>query len=227
MNTEKKDSGPEVSPGLHRITLVRSLTERTYVLRFDRGNMQFRAGQHIIAGPEGELDQREYSIYSGEKDDYLEILIREVPFGNVSLKLKQSQPGQLLQVNGPFGSFVLETYDMFSRKLVFIASGTGISPFRSFVRSYPGIDYTLIHGVRYRNEAYERNEYDPGRYILCTSKESNEGRKGRVTRFLPDFPVNRDMLFYLCGNNNMIYEVYHILRDKGIPEENILSEVYF
>jgi ferredoxin--NADP+ reductase/benzoate/toluate 1,2-dioxygenase reductase subunit len=189
--------------------------------------MQFRAGQHIIAGPEGELDQREYSIYSGEKDDYLEILIREVPFGNVSLKLKQSQPGQLLQVNGPFGSFVLETYDMFSRKLVFIASGTGISPFRSFVRSYPGIDYTLIHGVRYRNEAYERNEYDPGRYILCTSKESNEGRKGRVTRFLPDFPVNRDMLFYLCGNNNMIYEVYHILRDKGIPEENILSEVYF
>jgi hypothetical protein len=25
----------------------------------------------------------------------------------------------------------------------------------------------------------------------------------------------------------MIYEVYHILRDKGIPDENIFSEVYF
>jgi ferredoxin-NADP reductase len=35
------------------------------------------------------------------------------------------------------------------------------------------------------------------------------------------------MLFYVCGNNNMIYEVSHILGDKGIPEENIFSEVYF
>jgi ferredoxin--NADP+ reductase/benzoate/toluate 1,2-dioxygenase reductase subunit len=224
---EKKESVPAVSTDLHRIRQIRSLTEKTFVLRFGRGNIQFRAGQHIIAGPEGELDQREYSIYSGEKDDYLEILVREVPDGNISLKLKQCQPGQLLQVNGPFGSFVLETFDMFSRKLVFIASGTGISPFHSFVRSYPGIDYTLIHGVRFRNEAYERNEYDPERYILCTSKEPDAGRKGRVTRFLPGFRVNRDMLFYLCGNNNMIYEAYHILRDKGIPDENIFSEVYF
>ena len=116
---------------------------------------------------------------------------------------------------------------MFSRKLVFIASGTGISPFHSFVRSYPGIDYILIHGVRYKNEAYERSDYDPRRYILCTSKESTEGRKGRVTRFLPAYPVDRNMLFYLCGNNSMIYEVYHILRDKGIRDENIIAEVYF
>jgi ferredoxin--NADP+ reductase/benzoate/toluate 1,2-dioxygenase reductase subunit len=115
---------------------------------------------------------------------------------------------------------------MFSRKLVFIASGTGIAPFHSFVRSYPGIDYTLIHGVRYKNEAYERDDYDPTRYILCTSK-NNGGHKGRVTRFLPGYPVERNMLFYLCGNNSMIYEVYHILRDKGIPDENIISEVYF
>jgi len=175
----------------------------------------------------GELDQREYSIYSGERDDYLEILVREVLDGHVSLKLKQCKPGQLLQVNGPFGSFGLETFDMFSAKLVFIASGTGISPFHSFVRSYSGIDYILLHGVRFKNEAYDLNDYDPERYILCTSKEFYRGHKGRVTSFLPGYPVEAHMLFYLCGNNNMIYEVYHILRDKGVPAENIFSEVYF
>ena len=225
--TEKKVSGPAVSTDLHKIRQIRFLTERTFVLRLDRGNMQFKAGQHIIVGLKGELNQREYSVYSGEKDDYLEILVREVLDGNVSLQLKQCKPGQLLQVNGPFGSFGLEKFDMFSRKLVFIATGTGIAPFHSFVRSYPGINYSLIHGVRYNNEAYERDDYDPDRYILCTSKESNEGHKGRVTRFLAGYPVDPDMLFYLCGNNNMIYEVYHILRDKGIPDENIFSEVYF
>ncbi len=227
MHSEGKASGPAVTTDLHKISQIRFLTEETFVLRLDRGNMEFKAGQHIIAGPEGELDQREYSVYSGEKDNYLEILVREVPDGHVSVKLKQCKPGQLLQVNGPFGSFGLEKFDMFSGKLVFIATGTGISPFHSFVKSYPGINYILIHGVRYKSEAYERDDYDPRRYILCTSKEFNEGRKGRVTRFLPGFPVDRNMLFYLCGNGNMIYEVSHILKDKGIPDEKIFTEVYF
>jgi ferredoxin--NADP+ reductase len=227
VHTEKAESGRAGSTDSHIIIQTRLLTERTFVLRFDRGNIQFRAGQHIIVGLEGELDQREYSVYSGENDDYLEILVREVLDGKVSLKLKQCQPGQLLQVNGPFGSFGLEKFDLVSRKFVFIASGTGISPFHSFVRSYPGIDYTLIHGVRYKNEAYEREEYDPARYILCTSKEDNEGRKGRITGFLPGFHVNRGMLFYLCGNNSMIYEACHILGDKGVPDDNIYTEVYF
>lgn len=227
MYLEKKETDPVVSTYLHKIRQIRFLTETTFVLRLDRDNLEFRAGQHIIAGREGELDQREYSVYSGENDDYLEILVREVLEGNVSVKLKHCEPGQLLQVNGPFGSFGIEPFDIYSRKLVFIASGTGISPFHSFVRSYPGIDYNLIHGVRYKTEAYDMNEYDPRRYILCTSQESSRGRKGRVTRFLPGFRVTTDTLFYLCGNGSMIYEVYHILRSKGIPDENIFYEKYF
>jgi ferredoxin--NADP+ reductase len=212
---------------MHKITHIRFLAESTFVLRFDRGDMDFKAGQHIIVGLEGELNQREYSVYSGEKDDYLEILVKEVLNGNVSSQLKHSKPGQLLEVNGPFGSFGIEQFDMLSRKLVFIASGTGIAPFHSVVRSYPVINYTLIHGVRYNNEAYEKDEYDSNRYILCTSKENNGGHKGRVTTFLTGFPVDHKMIFYMCGNNNMIYEAYHILRDKGVPDEKIFTEVYF
>ena len=223
----KKVSDYEVSTGLKKITQIRFLTENTFVLKFDRGNTEFKSGQHIIVGLKGELNQREYSVYSGENDDFFEILVREVSAGKVSLQLKNCKPGDLLQVNGPFGSFGLEIFNMFSRKLVFIASGTGISPFHSFVKSYPGIDYTLFHGVRFKEEAYERNDYDPRRYILCTSKESTGGHKGRVTSLLQGFPVKRDMLFYICGNSNMIYEVTHILSDKGIPDENIITEVYF
>lgn len=189
--------------------------------------MQFKAGQHIIAGLPGELNQREYSIYSGEKDDYLDILVREIPEGIVSVQLKQCKPGQFLQINGPFGSFGPEIFDVASGKLIFIATGTGISPFHSIVRSCPGIDYTLIHGVRYISEAYDRHEYDPERYTLCTSRESHEGRQGRITSLLSDYTVNPDMRFYVCGNANMIYEVFHIFRNKGILAENIFTEVYF
>jgi ferredoxin/flavodoxin---NADP+ reductase len=227
MQSEEKGPDRAVTTDLHEIRQIRILTEGTFILRLDRRNMEFKTGQHIIVAPAGEMDQREYSVYSGEKDDYLEILVREVPEGHVSVKLKQCKTGQLLQVNGPFGSFGIEKSDVLTGKLVFIATGTGISPFHSFVKSYPGINYILIHGVRYKREAYERNDYDPLRYILCTSKEFNEGHKGRVTRFLTGFPVERNMLFYLCGNGNMIYEVSHILKDKGIPDEKIFTELYF
>lgn len=218
---------PLVLQNMHKIILIRLLTESSFVIRMERRGMQFKAGQHIVAGLKGELDQREYSIYSGESDDYLEILVKEVPDGKVSIQLKHCRPGDLLDVNGPFGSFCLEKFDMPSGKFVFVATGTGISPFHSFVRSYPGIDYLLFHGVRFTGEAYEKNEYDPARYILCTSKDKTGINKGRVTRFLADYPLSPDMLFYLCGNSNMIYEVSKILTEKGISEENIFTERYF
>lgn len=226
MHTEKEVSDSSVSTEYHKIRQIRFLTDETFVISLERGDIQFKSGQRIIVGLKGELDLREYSVYSGQKDEHLEILVREVLKGNVSPRLKNCKPGDLLQVNGPFGSFGIESFDL-SRRLIFIATGTGISPFHSFVRSYPGIDYTLIHGVRHKSEAYERNEYDPARYVLCTSKEINEGRKGRITKFLPSFPAKTDSLYYLCGNNSMIYEVYHILRNKNVPDGNIFMEVYF
>lgn len=227
VDKKREVTDASVSTEYHVITQVRFLTDETFIIRLERGDVQFKSGQRIIVGLKGESDLREYSVYSGENDNYLEILVREVLKGNVSPRLRHCRPGDMLQVNGPFGSFGIESFDRFTHNLVFIATGTGISPFHSFVRSYPAINYTLMHGVSYKSEAYERIEYDATRYILCTSKEIWEGHKGRVTNFLPFYPLKPDMLFYLCGNNNMIYEVYHILLNKGIPDENIFMEVYF
>jgi ferredoxin--NADP+ reductase/benzoate/toluate 1,2-dioxygenase reductase subunit len=216
-----------VSAGDFSVISKRLLTDSTFVLRFTRNNLQFKAGQHLIVGLKGEMDQREYSVYSGEKDEYLEILVKEVKDGNISIKLKDCSPGDLLQVNGPFGSFGIQPYDIKSGKFVFIATGTGISPFHSMVRTNPAIDYTLIHGVRFANEAYESDSFDSNRFILCTSKEKNADHAGRVTSFLQKYKVPANAIFLLCGNGGMIYEVYHILRDKGIQPQNIISERYF
>ena len=32
---------------------------------------------------------------------------------------------------------------------------------------------------------------------------------------------------YLCGNSDMIYEVYGILKAQGVSREQIFAEVYF
>lgn len=211
----------------HVVISIHFLTESTFVLRFTRCGMQFRAGQHLIVGLKGELDQREYSIFSGENDDYLEILVKEVREGNISAKLKHCKPGDLLNVNGPFGSFGIEFHERNAGRLVLIATGTGISPFRSIIKSYPDVNYTLIHGVRYGNEAYSREDFDNERYILCTSKDKKGDHHGRITTYIPGFNIQPSDRFYLCGNGGMIYEVYHILRNKGVSPQNIFSERYF
>lgn len=212
---------------LRAVQQVRFLTDNTFVVRFDRNDLQFKAGQFLAVGIKGFLQQREYSIYSGENDDYLEILVREVIDGNVSQQLKNVQVGQELLISGPLGINTINVEDINSKRFVFVASGTGISPFHSIVASYSTIDYTIVHGVRYIAEAYDRDDYDSKRYVLCASGEKGGNYYGRVTGFMNDFEVYPNMIFYLSGNSAMIYEVFDILRRKGVADENIHTEVYF
>lgn len=210
-----------------RISDIRFLTDSTFILTFDRDELQFIAGQHVTIGTPGSLHQREYSVYSSENQEYMQILVKEILDGTVSHQLRNIVPGDFLEVNGPFGSFKLETMDMYSRKHIFIATGTGISPFHSMIKSYPGIDYTILHGISFMTEAYDVDDYAAERYIPCTSKEKSAGFSGRVTEYLRNHRPEPETVYYLCGNSSMIYEVTDILREKGVSGDHILREVYF
>ncbi|MCF8302036.1 MAG: hypothetical protein K9I94_02075 [Bacteroidales bacterium] len=211
----------------YKIQQIRSLTDSAYVVRFDRNGIKFLPGQHILLGPPNQIEAREYSIYSGTEDDYLEVLIKEVVPGNVSRKLKRLEVGEELMFDGPVGYFTLNMRDVLSKKYYLIASGTGIAPFHSFVRSYEQLDYTLLHGVKYGNEAYERDHYEQERYILCTSRDEEGDFNGRVTEYLKQNEVDTDALFYLCGNINMIHDCFDILQQKGVDARQLQAEVYF
>jgi ferredoxin--NADP+ reductase/benzoate/toluate 1,2-dioxygenase reductase subunit len=193
----------------------------------EKKGMVFRAGQNLNIGLLGDTEKRDYSIYSAESDDYLEILVKEVEKGLVSKKLKKLKPGDLLEVDGPFGFFTIKNEDIETKKFFFIASGTGIGPFHSMVKSYTGLNYTLLHGVRKREEAYEKNHYSAGRHISCLSKDKKGDFHGRVTDYLRQHPSDPETLYYLCGNVNMIYDSFDILKEQGVPSGNLHAEVYF
>jgi len=220
--------GQNLQDTKYEVQEIRELTESTYVVRLNRNGLQFRAGQHITLGPVNEVESREYSIYSGEQDDFLDVLVKEVDDGNISKKLKRVQQGDWLNFDGPVGYFTLNDEDIQNdRRFIFVGSGTGIAPFHSFVKSYPGLDYTLIHGVRYGYEAYDRQDYDPERYVLCTSRDEEGDFHGRVTEYIKQNIYDTNALYYLCGNINMIYEVFDIMKLKGVPSNHLHAEVYF
>jgi ferredoxin--NADP+ reductase/benzoate/toluate 1,2-dioxygenase reductase subunit len=206
---------------------VRHLTDSTYIVRLDRKGMMFVPGQNLNIGLAGDPEKRDYSIYSSLEDNFLDILVKEVDDGLVSKKLKKLKPGDSIEVDGPFGFFTIKDEDISTKKFLFIASGTGIGPFHSIALSYPELNYKLIHGVRNRNETYEKDHYPAGCYIGCLSKDKKGEFRGRVTDYLRQNPVDPDTLCYLCGNVNMIYDAFDILKEQGVPSGNLHAEVYF
>jgi ferredoxin--NADP+ reductase len=219
----------KISTKLHEILDMRHLNESTFVVRLEKNGVNFKTGQHINVGPANSIHTREYSIYSGENDNYLEILVKEVTDGFISPVLKRQNPGDMLVVEGPVGYFSLPRKIDPAEKLLFIASGTGISPFHSFVKTHSGLNYKILHGIRNLGERYDYGFYDTSRYIACTSRQkSDESFFGRITHYLEENPVNKEGTHcYLCGNSSMIHDVYDILEEQGVPSEMIHAEVYF
>lgn len=211
----------------YKIEEVRQLTEETFSLKLPKARFAFKAGQHISLGIHGDYQSREYSIYSGANDKNLEVLVKEVDNGYFTPKLRKLKSGDLVEIHGPFGKFGMEEKQAETGKFVFIASGTGIAPFRSIVRTFPEIDYQLIHGVRYSKEAYDWHEYAKERTVLCTSRDNQGNYQGRLTGYLKNCTFAAETQFYLCGNSDMIFDALEILKEKGFERDQIHCEVYF
>jgi ferredoxin-NADP reductase len=192
----------------------------------NRGKLPFKAGQCFTVGLPGGGVNREYTSYSGEADSWLEFLILEAENGIVSAALKSCRPGDFVEIHGAYGGFVLKSPEDHRRRL-FIGTGTGIAPFHSFVRTHPDLDYNILHGVRFADEQYDREDYQSGRYVSCVSREPGGDFHGRVTDYLRLHPPVERTECYLCGNRDMISDVYDLLRDKGVASDDIFTEVFF
>lgn len=204
-----------------------NLTPETFIIRLDRMNFQFEPGQYVIIRIPDQNKGREYSIYSGINDNYLDFLVREIPEGDFSRYLRHLKPGTELDVEGPKGYFILDEKTKQGHPAMLIATGTGISPFHSYVKSYPGLNYRVLHGVHFGDEAYGRETFSRDRYLLCTSRRDDGDYFGRLTYYLKENPVDSEMICYLCGNSDMIDEVTTLLEKYGLPPEHIRTEVFF
>lgn len=197
-----------------------------YILSFKR-TFDFIPGQVIgICLSEGE-EPRLYSICSGAKDSHIQILYNIKPTGKLTPPLARSKAGDVIYISPPFGSFFGSTEPAW-----WIASGTGIAPFYSMFRSGYGSGKVLIHGGRFLESFYFKNEFLPtlgNNYIRACSRANGEGLfSGRLTKYLLEQPyLPTDIKYYLCGCAEMVVDARDILISKGIPFGNIISEIYF
>ena len=213
---------------LHKTIKIRNLSPSVYVLRLERKELAFEPGQCFNLGLKGSGVNREYSIYSGTSDPYLEFLIKEVKGGTVSTALRKVKPEDEINLYGPYGSFTITQDKAEDTVFTFISTGTGIAPFHSFVCTYPNLNYRIINGIRTITEQYDYNDYDQNRITTCISREDHQkGFKGRVTNYLQETNIDSTHTYLLCGNQNMIQQGYDLLRENGISGDHIFTEAFF
>ncbi len=229
-----------------RVTEVIRETASARTLRFERTDgplPPFRPGQYVNLYVEidGVRTSRPYSISSAPGVEHLDLTVRGKPGGFVSHHLMaRVLKGDEMESSGPAGHFYHEPL-IDGDDLVFLAGGSGITPFTSLVRDAARrgrkLSIHLVYGSRMPDDVIFGDELarlaegsDSLRYTPVIS-EPPDGFEG-ATGFL-DAALLRDLLgevegrtFYLCGPNVMLDLCLDALEELGVPPWKIRRELY-
>lgn len=218
------------------------------VLPVDSDRMPvFKPGQYTALGyePEGVKSTRAYSICSLEDDPHWEFLITVVEGGDVSSRLAGLKSGDTVYYKEtPKGSMTLERIPANVNSVIFVATGSGVGPFKPMVHSLLNFSHhriTLIHGARRIDDLHYRNffsklskNFDRFIYKPVVSREQVQTDtvvKGRVTDVLTAENLDPTAtVAFLCGNPSMIADVKVILGEKGFnlgKDGNVITESYW
>jgi ferredoxin--NADP+ reductase len=217
---------------------------------------EFSAGQYTVLGlygkeersanstPEADpadpdkLIQRPYSIASATHQlNQLEFYISQVKSGQLTPRLFNLEPGDRLYVSHRIvGMFKLaETPSQ--TDIVMVATGTGMAPYMSFLRSYltdrPDSKMAIIQGAAkqwdlgyYSELTFLQDMFNNFNYMptLTEADETWDGYELWIEEMLEmdilkkdaDIEVDPDKThFFLCGNPKMVSNVSSWLMERG------------
>lgn len=222
------------------------LTNKIILVTFKLVNppeIHFIPGQTISLNVGAGLN-RAMSIASPPSDKTHILMCHDVsPGGPGSQWTIHHNVGDAATFMAPLGIFILDRGSR--RKKVFVATGTGIAPFRSMLLYHLAdgmTDEVIVYwGLRFEEDVYWAREFEElcakhrnVHFILTLSKptdawqESASRRRGRVTDHVIQEEQNLpDSDFYLCGNQAMIKDMEEQLLSHGVPKEQIFRELYF
>ncbi len=234
-------------PETFEATLVsaRLLTERVRELVFERVDGKpflFASGQWVslvlpLSDDKGRPLRRSYSIASvPNSSSRFELVVTRVKDGAASPWLHELQVGARLEVKGPQGGFAFQPVPFPS---LFVATGTGIAPFRGMLHDALAAGHTqplwVLFGVRSLADALYREEFEglakshPNvRLLLSLSRAPSEwaGWRGYVqTHSLvlwKDLALQGTPHAYICGVKKMLTEVRTVLKTEGQAERQQL-----
>lgn len=195
----------------------------------------------VVEPLDGKEVTRPYSIASPRGGNRFALCLNRTEDGIVSPYLFALKPGDQVEMHQPHGYFTLRHP---GRRNVFVATGTGIAPFRSMLlehlpKTQPNI--TLLFGVRseqgllYRDELERLAEqYQNFRFLPTVTQPTERwtGLTGRVQSHLDEALALRTYAdqstvdIYVCGLKEMVDNVRRELKQRGFDRKQIIYEKY-
>ena len=191
--------------------------------------------------PDGEDMTRAYSVASPPSaNGHVAFCLNRVQDGFMSNYLCSLNAGAAIAFQGPFGNFILHPP---LRDTVFIATGTGIAPFRSMLHwllaerdRHQGQQFWLLFGARCERDIYYREEFErlaakhANFHFLPTLSRGEaqwKGLRGYVQEHLTEIVGTRtDMHAYICGLDKMVKANRELLKSLGWDRTSIRYEKY-
>jgi predicted ferric reductase len=221
----------------HKITeLTVSTMGRDRIFSFEPGQYAFLRWPHAAVAPE----THPFTIASPPVDQQiLQFAIKAS--GDFTENLAQLKPGDIAQIDGPYGRFTLSAFGRV-RSLVMVAGGIGVTPMLSILRSLarqeqrPAV--TLIWSNRTGEDIPYREELDliqkqwsglSIHYILTQDQTVPGAHYGRLDQkslqaLVPDYQSDTHVM--LCGPYPMIRDLSRAFRRLGYPRRIIHYETF-
>ncbi len=207
----------------------------------------YRPGQFLewsLAHPHADLrgSRRFFTISSAPEEGHILLTTRfSDPSSSFKKALRELKVGDEIVASNVEGEFVLPKDQ--NKKLVFIAGGIGITPFRSIVKhliaNKEKRDMVLLYSNRTAEDIvfkdiFQEAERNNGlRAIYALTEEDKipsdwRGEKGfinenLINRQIPDF---EDRIFYVSGPEPMVKAFEKMLKQMGVASKNIKRDYF-
>jgi ring-1,2-phenylacetyl-CoA epoxidase subunit PaaE len=238
-----------------RVASVERLTDDAVAVTFDvppelREEFRFQAGQHVsIRSPVvGDDVRRNYSICAPATSGRLRIGVKRIPDGVFSgYVAERLQPGDVLDIMTPTGSFSTALHAGQRKRYGAIAAGSGITPVLSILSTAlevePGSSAVLVYvnrttlNIMFLEDLEDLKNRYPDRFQLIhvldeesldveiLSGRLDADRLGRILDCLV-LPDDVDDWF-LCGPLPMTDVAREVLLARGAEEQHIHRELFF
>ena len=215
---------------------------KTIRLQWPAGHSpEFKTGQFItIFWPDTPTYKRAYSLSSCALDrGFYEITVKRE--GKMGTRIADwVKPGDKFCVLPPAGKF-LPVFEP-EKHLICIAGGSGVTPFRAFVREATqrglATRITVLYSVRTTNDIIFHREFldfaaentNFTFLVTCTRLHPEDvwtGHRGRITADWVREHVHdlANTVFYACGPNPLVeFAEELVLRELKVPKEQMKTE---
>ncbi len=234
---------------LLQVTDIEELSKDTKLFRFisakaNKPLAPFRAGQYIglIVEIDGVRTSRPFSLVSSPNlYAYYELGVKRKENGFVSnYLLDRLKVGDIIEATEPLGELYYNQI-FHGKNLVFIAGGSGITPFISMLRNITEhnlkLNVWLLFGCLSEEDILFKKELDdiqsrrPNvkiQYILSEPRADWNGARGFITKdkILDEINTVKDKFFYIVGNRAMYSFIQEQLNELNVPKFRTIFELY-